>query len=98
MLKITRWPRDKTKDDDLSDHTFQLIVPKAYDGSKPFGLLVFIHPNNTIDIDRFYGRVIEDVLAKHALIWVPYNNAGNDVMPNTTAADEAREQIDKLDP
>jgi dienelactone hydrolase len=82
MSRVTGWPREKMPDYDLADHAFQIIVPKGYDGSKAFGLLVFIHPNNTIDIDRFYGRVIEDVLAKHELIWVSYNNAGNDVMPN----------------
>ncbi|MFK7790356.1 MAG: PHB depolymerase family esterase, partial [Phycisphaeraceae bacterium] len=82
MSKVTRWPIERIRDYTIGDHTFQLIVPKAYDGSKAFGLIVFIHPNNTINIDRFYGRVIEDVLTKHQLIWVSYNNAGNDVMPN----------------
>ena len=82
MIKVTRWPIEKMSDYTIADHTFQVIVPKDYDGSKAYGLLVFIHPNNTINLDRFYGRVIEDVLAKHQLIWVSYNNAGNDVLPN----------------
>ena len=82
MVKITRWSRETTPDYDLADHTFQLIVPKDYDGSEAYGLLVFIHPNNTIDTKRFYGQVIKEVLAKHKLIWVSYDKAGNDVLPN----------------
>lgn len=82
MVKVTRWPIERMSDYAITDHTFQIIVPKDYDGSKAYGLLVFIHPNNTVNLDRFYGRVIEDVLAKHQLIWVSYNNAGNDVLPN----------------
>ncbi|MEM9347528.1 MAG: PHB depolymerase family esterase [Planctomycetota bacterium] len=82
MVKITRWPREKMAEYDIADHTFQLIVPKDYDGTKAYGLLVFIHPFSSINTDRFYGRVIPDVLAKHDLIWVSYNKAGNEVMPN----------------
>ncbi|MEM6506176.1 MAG: PHB depolymerase family esterase [Planctomycetota bacterium] len=82
MAEITRWPREKMTAYDIKDHTFQLVVPQGYDGSKAYGLLVFIHPNNQIDLNRFYGRVIKDVLAEHKLIWVSYNKAGNDVMPN----------------
>ena len=65
---------------DLADHTFQLVVPKAYDGSEAYGLLVFIHPNNNISLDRFYAQQIKNVLAKHQLIWVSYSGAGNPVL------------------
>ena len=82
MVEITHWPKDKIADYALKDHTFQMVVPEEYDGSEAFGLLVFIHPNSTIDTDRFYGRVIKDVLAKHKLIWVSYDKAGNDIAPN----------------
>lgn len=82
MSKVTRWPREKMPDYDLADHTFQLIVPKDYDGSKAYGLLVFIHPNSHVNTNRLYGRAIQDILAKHELIWVSYNKAGNEVMPN----------------
>ena len=82
MIKITRWPEDKLRDYKIADHTFQLVVPEDYDGSEAFGLVVFIHPNNAINTERFYGKTIQDVLAKHNMIWVSYNNAGNDVMPN----------------
>lgn len=82
MVKITRWSRDRVPDYDLADHTFQMIVPKEYDGSEAYGLLVFIHPNNTIDTKRFYGQAIKDVLAKRKLIWISYDKAGNDILPN----------------
>lgn len=82
MSRVTRWPTERMADYAIEEHRFQVIVPEGYDGSEPFGLLVFIHPNSEINIDRFYGRVIEDVLAKHKLIWVSYSNAGNEVMPN----------------
>ena len=82
MSQVTRWPREKMPDYDLADHTFQLIVPKDYDGSEAYGLLVFIHPNSSVSTNRLYGRAIQEVLAKHKLIWVSYNKAGNEVMPN----------------
>ena len=82
MLKMARWPPEKVRDYDIEEHAFQLVVPQAYDGSEAYGLLVFIHPNNAIDLERFYGRAIREVLAKHKLIWVSYDKAGNEVMPN----------------
>ena len=65
-----------------ADHAFQIVVPETYDGSEAYGLLVFIHPNDEVSLDRFFGRTIKDVLAKHKLIWVSYSDAGNPVMPN----------------
>ena len=67
---------------DLADHTFQMVVPETYDGSEAYGLLVFIHPNNEVSLEQFFGRTIKDVLAKHKIIWVSYSDAGNPVMPN----------------
>lgn len=82
MSAVAGWQRESMPAYDIDDHAFQLVVPKAYDGSEPYGLLVFIHPNNDISLDRFYGRVIREVLAKHKLIWVSYSGAGNAVLPN----------------
>jgi len=67
----------------LADHKFQLMVPKDYDGTEAYGLLVFIHPNNDVSLDRFFGRTIKDVLAKHNLIWVSFSDAGNPVISTT---------------
>lgn len=72
-------PGKKVGTYDIADHIFQLVVPETYDGKQAFGLLVFIHPNNEISLDRFFGRVIKDLLAKHKLIWVSYSGAGNPV-------------------
>ena len=82
MSVVAGWPRESMPAYDIADHEFQLVVPKAYDGSEPYGLLVFIHPNDDISLDRFYGKMLRDVLAKHKLIWVSYSKAGNAVMPN----------------
>lgn len=82
MAEVTRWPIEQMPAYDPADHTFQLVVPNDYDDSEAYGLLVFIHPNNNIDIDRFFGQHIQDVLTKHKLIWVSYSDAGNPVMPN----------------
>ncbi len=82
MAEVAHWRREQIKDYDIADHTFQLVVPKDYDGSEPYGLIVFIHPNDEISLDRFFGKTIEDLLARHKLIWVSYNNAGNKVMSN----------------
>ncbi|MEO0475075.1 MAG: PHB depolymerase family esterase [Planctomycetota bacterium] len=82
MSKVTHWQLEKMPKYDLKDHQFQLIVPNDYDGSKAYGLLVFIHPNSNVSTNRLYGRSIQDVLTKHNLIWVSYNKAGNEVMPN----------------
>lgn len=82
MAQITRWPQERMPAYDPADHVFQLVVPKDYDGSEAYGVLVFIHPKNNISIERFYGRSIQELLAQHKLIWVSYSDAGNPVMPN----------------
>lgn len=82
MATIAHWDRDQMPEYKVADHTFQLVVPKDYDGSEAYGVLVFIHPNNDVSLDRFYGRTIQDLLTKHKLIWVSYSDAGNPVLPN----------------
>lgn len=75
-------PGTKVPGYDLADHTFQLVVPESYDGSEDYGLLVFIHPNNDVELDRFYAKTIKELLAKHKLIWVSFSGGGNPVMSN----------------
>lgn len=82
LVEVTRWPREKMPEYKIADHTFQMVVPEGYDGSEAYGLLVFIHPNSEVSLERFYGRSLQKVLAKHKLIWVSYSGAGNPVMPN----------------
>lgn len=83
MAMLTGWPLDQIPAYELAEHTFQLVVPEGYDGKAPYGLLVFIHPNDAVSLDRFFGRAIKDVLAEHKLIWVSYSGAGNAVSPST---------------
>lgn len=82
VADLTGWPFEQLQDYEIADHTFQMVVPERYDGSEAYGLLVFIHPNDAISLDRFYGRTLKRVLAKHKLIWVSYSNAGNRVLSN----------------
>jgi poly(3-hydroxybutyrate) depolymerase len=60
-------------DYDLSKETFEAYIPRKYDGSEPYGLLVWVSAGPT-------GHAPEqwlDVLDKHKLIWVGPNKAGN---------------------
>ena len=85
LQRVGRWQRESMSDWDIEDIEFQMLVPDDYDGSEAYGLLVFIHPFDDIDPDNprtFYASVIADVLAKHKLIWVSYDDAGNSVLPH----------------
>lgn len=86
MAEVGRWNPQQLTDWDIETIEFQMVVPDAYTGEEPFGLLVFIHPSDNIfatDPRRFFfGRVIAEVLAEHKLIWVSFDEAGNPVLPN----------------
>jgi|GEM_PF-865266 len=81
MKEVLRWSNQKLPSYEIEKHDFQLIVPKDYDGSEAYGLLVFVHSKSEISLDWFGNRVA-DVLDKHKLIWVSFNGAGNPVMSN----------------
>jgi len=82
MAKIAHWPLEQIKDYDLADHSFQVVVPEAYDGSEAYGLIVFIHPNERVTLENLYARSIADSLANQKLIWVSFDKAGNTVLSN----------------
>jgi len=86
MAEVGRWNPQQLTEWDINEVEFQMVVPDGYTGQEPYGLLVFIHPSDNItatDPRRFFfGRVIQDVLAKHKLIWVSFDDAGNPVLPN----------------
>ncbi len=86
MADVAHWDARQLEDWDIQTIEFQMVVPEAYTGDEAYGLLVFIHPYDDVDATNprafFFGRVIEDVLAEHKLIWVSYDDAGNPVMPN----------------
>lgn len=86
MAEVAHWDARQLEDWDIETIEFQMVVPEQYTGEEPYGLLVFIHPYDDVDATNprafFFGRVIQDVLAEHKLIWVSYDDAGNPVMPN----------------
>ncbi|MEM9415327.1 MAG: PHB depolymerase family esterase [Planctomycetota bacterium] len=86
MAEVGRWDRRQLPDWDIEDIEFQMVVPDDYTGEEAYGLLVFIHPYDDVNATSprafFFGRVIEDVLAEHNIIWVSYDDAGNGVLPN----------------
>ena len=65
--------KDPPADYDLADESFVVYVPQDYDGSEPYGLIVWISPNpNGWPIYRYIP-----VLDKHKFIWIGANNSGN---------------------
>ena len=86
MAEVGHWRAQQLTEWDINEIEFQMVVPDGYTGEEPYGLLVFIHPSDDITAIEprrfFFGRVIEDVLAEHKLIWVSFDEAGNPVLPN----------------
>lgn len=86
LARVGNWDVNQLPDWDLEEIEFQLIVPEQYTDDGSYGLLVFIHPVSEITATDprsfFYGRVLEEVLAKHKLIWVSFDAAGNPVLPH----------------
>jgi len=58
---------------DLSKESFEVYIPDSYDGSTPYGLLVWISPSPSA---KPMGQYLE-VLNKHQLIYVGANRSGN---------------------
>src|SRR5262245_53890961 len=75
----TQHKRHQIKVDDrqvyeLSEHTFEVVVPETYDGERPFGLLVWVSP---IATGRAPHRWLQ-TLEKNNLIWIGANDSGNE--------------------
>ncbi len=65
--------KDPPADYNLADESFVLYVPQEYDGSEPYGLIVWISPNpNGWPLRRYMPT-----LDKHRFIWIGANNSGN---------------------
>ena len=58
----------------LAEESFEVYVPAAYTGDKPYGLLVFVNPHPSGRLPRQYQAAID----KHRLIFVSPNKVGND--------------------
>jgi hypothetical protein len=67
-------PEEAAKDYNLAEESFELYVPDAYTGEKPFGLFVFVNPGGN---GRLMGQW-KSIIDQHELIWIGPNNAGND--------------------
>ena len=62
MNAVARWNREQMPEYEVSEHEFQLVVPEDYDGSEPYGLMVFIHSSNDVTVRTSYGpRWLSDV-------------------------------------
>jgi hypothetical protein len=57
---------------DLAKESFEVVVPRGYNGKTPYGLFVFISPG-----EAQAPRAWLEALARHKLIWVSANNAGS---------------------
>ena len=58
----------------LADESFEVYLPKTYDGKQPFGLFVYVSPGPSGKPPRNWLKSIDD----HRLIWVSPNKVGND--------------------
>jgi len=76
MLARLGWKTDpKFGDYKLKDFTFEVYVPRNYDGAKPYGIMVYISPSPYVYHINVPGyRAIYD---RHSLIHVAAYNSGN---------------------
>jgi hypothetical protein len=80
-VKLTRrggWSLEAIKkqvdiDYDLSKETFAAYIPASYDGTKPYGLMIWINAGPKGDIPAAWKPVLD----QHHLIWIGANNGGN---------------------
>ena len=59
---------------ELSEESFEVFVPKSYDGERPFGLLVWVSPMPSGRLPRMWEKAIE----QHNLIWIGANHSENE--------------------
>ncbi len=57
----------------IAEESFEVYVPPAYDGSEPFGLLVWINAGPRGEPPTDYLPILD----QHKLIWVGANDSGN---------------------
>ena len=65
--------KDPPADYNLADESFELYLPASYDGTEPFGLIIWISPGP----NGAPPQPFRPVLDKHNLIWIGANNSGN---------------------
>ncbi len=63
----------------IIDESFEIFVPKSYDGKTPYGAIVWVSPSQS-------GAIYDDwqyLMEKHHLIWIGANRSGNDEYVDT---------------
>jgi hypothetical protein len=77
----------------LPDESFEIYVPKTYDGEKPAGLFVYVSPGPSGKPPKNWLKSMDD----HGLIWVSPNKVGNDrfVRPRMGLAIDAAHNMPK---
>ncbi len=80
IAKRLAWSMDVMRDTapemeyDLVNESFELYVPKTYDGAQDYGVFVFVDPGGSGRIAPAWRELVD----KHKLIWIGPNGAGND--------------------
>ncbi len=80
-VKLARrggWPLEALRKEadtnyDMANETFSAYIPADYDGTKPFGLIVYINAGDNGSIRPDWKPVLD----KHHIIWIGANNGGN---------------------
>jgi len=79
VAKRLAWSMDVMRDTapemeyDLANESFELYVPKTYDGANNYGVFVFVDPGGSGRISPVWRELVD----KHKLIWIGPNGAGN---------------------
>src|SRR5688572_8787463 len=66
------WPLVVNYDFNLAGWPFDVYVPSSYDGTKPYGVMVYITSDNNTG-----GVVLQSVSNDRNLIWIAPRNVGN---------------------
>ena len=66
------WPQVVNYDFDLNNWPFDIYVPTSYDGTKPYGVMVYITSDQNTG-----GAVLRTVSDEKNLIWIAPRNVGN---------------------
>ena len=66
------WPQVVNYDFNLSGWPFDVFVPPSYDGTKPYGVMVYITSDQNTG-----GAVLQTVSNERNLIWIAPRNVGN---------------------
>lgn len=58
---------------EIKEETFQVYVPKAYDGSEPYGVFVWISSGDSGRVERSFANLLDT----YKLIWIGADKSGN---------------------